>query len=163
MKMISFAVPLIAAGMVFAQTVSTMPAPAKQATSQAGQHMRSDWFMRRLTANLSLTPEQQTKVRGIFEKAREETRVIAPQLRTERESVMKAIKSDSTDQITKIIDQNAQLNANAAAIHARAIAEVRATLSSSQQVKFDENLHAFMHRPMHRMGHRMEGQSQTQG
>lgn len=162
MKAISFAVPLLAAGMVFAQAPSKTAPPSSQENNPQtmNQHNRRNWLLHRLTANLNLTSEQQTKIHDIFQKARVETKAIQPQLRAERQEVMSAIRSDQTAQITKVIDQNAQVNAKAAAIHARSLAEVRAVLSASQQVKFDQNLHALMHRPMRPGANHTEGQTQ---
>lgn len=161
MKAISLAVPFIAAGMIFAQTAPVQQS-APQAKTQNGAHHEHDWMMRRLTANLNLSTDQQAKAHAIFQKAREETRALGPQLHAEHQAVLNAVKSDQTAQIDKVIEQNAQLNAKAQAIHARSIAEFRAILNPDQQTKLDRHLEVMFGPHMQARRHQMGRQSETQ-
>lgn len=149
MRAISLAIPLVAAGLMFAQTAPS-PQAAPPATSQKAPHRARNWRMRRLTARLNLTPDQQAKSRAIFQKTREDTRALAPQLRAERQAMMTAVKSDSPDQIQAISQQNAALNAKAHAIHTQGIADFYAILNPDQKAKFDRRLdHKFGPGRMH--------------
>jgi Spy/CpxP family protein refolding chaperone len=119
-------------------------------------------MMGRLTANLNLTADQQTKAHAIFQKARAERKALEPQLHTERQAMLKAVKSDSAAQIDQLSKQNADLNAKARAIHTRSLADFRTLLNPDQQARFDRHLNAmFGERRMQARAHRGNGQSGT--
>lgn len=165
MRAISLAIPFVAAGMLFAQTAPAQQAtPSQKATPPATNHHERNWMMRRLTARLNLTPDQQTKAHAIFHKARQETQALRPQLRTERQGLLSAVKSDSTSQVDRLTRQDAELNAKVRAIHTRSLAEFYAVLTPAQKSKFDQHLdRMFGQGRMQARRHRMGGQAQTQG
>ena len=139
MRAISLATPLIAAGLMFAQTAPS-PQTVPPAPSQQAPHRARNWRMRRMTARLNLTPDQQAKSRAIFKKTREETRALAPQLRAEHQAMRTAIRSDSAAQIETISQQHASLNAKLHAIHAQSVADFYALLNPDQKAKFDQRM-----------------------
>lgn len=91
----------------------------------------------RLTGQLKLTPDQQNQARSIFADARKQAQSLAPKLRDERQAMSAAIKSDNLTQIDQIARQDAQLNSQARAIHAKAMAKFYSTLTPDQKAKFD--------------------------
>jgi Spy/CpxP family protein refolding chaperone len=160
MRAISLAIPLAIGGLLFAQT--SAPASSPATTPQAHHHARRG-MMGRLTAELNLTPDQQTKAHAIFQKARSERKALWPQLRIEREAMLNAVKSDNTAKIDSLSRQNAELNAKVRAIHERSIAEFHAILNSDQKAKFDRRLDAmFGQDRMQARRHHVQGQNGTQ-
>jgi Spy/CpxP family protein refolding chaperone len=127
MKLGSFLIPLFAAGLLSAQT-----APAAHHRVPGGQ------MMQRLSTTLNLTADQQALAKGIFQQSREQTNAIAPKLREERQAISGAVKSDNEQQIDQVLKQNAQLNAQARAIHAKAMAKFYRILTPEQKAKFDQ-------------------------
>jgi periplasmic protein CpxP/Spy len=138
---------LFAAGTLIISTAAaqTSPAPSQPAQpSQApSQTMRSHRrpmggpMVARLTRQLKLTPDQQNQARSIFADARKQTQGLAPKLRDERQAMSAAIKSDNEAQIDQIARQDAPLNSQARAIHAKAMAKFYSTLTPDQKVRFD--------------------------
>jgi periplasmic protein CpxP/Spy len=130
-----------------AQTTQPNQVPSQQAQpnpSQAPPHaMRSHsrpmnrTMVARLTRQLNLTPDQQNQARSIFADARKQAQSLAPKLRGERQAMSAAIKSDNLTQIDQIARQDAPLNSQARAIHAKAMAKFYATLTPDQKAKFD--------------------------
>jgi Spy/CpxP family protein refolding chaperone len=125
-----------------AQTSSTpnQPNPSPQTRSQRVRpHHRvmGDQMVSRLTKRLNLTPDQQTQARSIFGDAHKQAQALAPKLRGERQAMSAAIKSDNEASIDQIARQDAQLNSQARAIHAKAMAKFYSTLTADQKAKFD--------------------------
>jgi len=95
-------------------------------------------MVHRLTAKLNLTQDQQNQAKTIFGKARADERALGPKLRQERVALKSAIKSDKETQIDAILQQNSQLNAQARAIHAKAVARFYQILTPAQKTQFDQ-------------------------
>ncbi|HUA83587.1 MAG TPA: Spy/CpxP family protein refolding chaperone [Bryobacteraceae bacterium] len=146
MKFGLFLPAVLAAGMAVAQT--TPPAntqantPAKTETQT--EHRRP-MMMRRLTADLNLTPQQQTEAKKIFDSSWQQRKALTPKLREERGAVLNAIKTDNVGEIDHLIQANSQLNAQAAEIHAKAMAQFYAMLNPAQKAKMDQKMAHFMH------------------
>ena len=121
--------PLFAAGILSAQ-----PAAPPQAHHRApgGQ------MMQRLSTRLNLTADQQQQAKAIFQQSRQQMKALAPKLKEERQSVAAAVKSDNEPQIDQVLQQNAPLNAQARAIHAKAMAKFYQLLTPDQKAKFDQ-------------------------
>jgi Spy/CpxP family protein refolding chaperone len=119
---------LFVAGMLSAQTV-----PATHARAANSR-------MQRLTAQLNLTPDQQTQAKAIFQDSRQQAQALMPQLKQEREAMASAVKSGDEAQIDQLSQQNSQLNAQVRAIHAKARARFYALLSPAQKVTYDQNM-----------------------
>jgi len=133
------ATTLMAGGALMAQT----PAPAQTPVTpkheeHANRGPRSERFVARLTKRLGLTSDQQNQVKAIFKESREQAKALAPKLREERMALREAVKSDSVQKIDQITQQNAQLNAQREAIHAKAMAKVYGILTPDQKAKFDQ-------------------------
>lgn len=144
MKFGLFLPAVLAAGMAMAQT--TPPANTQPNTSsKTGQteHNRPT-MMQRLTADLNLTPQQQTQAKQIFDQSREQRRALGPKLREEREAMINAIKTNNVREIDRLTQSNSQLNAQAAGIHAKAMAKFYAILTPEQKTKMDQKLDRFM-------------------
>ncbi len=91
----------------------------------------------RLTKELNLTVDQQNQAKNIFADARTHQQQFAPRLRAERQEMAAAIKSDNEAQIDQITQRSARLNAEARAIHAKAMAKFYTVLTPDQKAKFD--------------------------
>jgi Spy/CpxP family protein refolding chaperone len=137
MKLGSLVLPLFVAGILSAQPAA---------------HNRPS-MMQRLTANLNLTADQQTQAKAIFQGARQQSHSIAPQLQQQRQAMSAAIKSDNEGQIDQLTQQNAQLSAQARAIHAKAMAKFYSILTPDQKAKFDQRMNRMSARGA-RMGQR---------
>ena len=138
----------VGALMISTAAAQTSPAPPPQAqpnqpSQTAPQTMRSHHrvmggrMVARLTRQLKLTSDQQNQARSIFADARKRAQSFAPDLRGERQAMSAAIKTDNEAQIDQIARQDAQLNSQARAIHAKAIAKLYSTLTPDQKAKFD--------------------------
>ena len=128
MKLGSFLLPFLAAGILSAQTA----APAPHHRAPGGQNMQ------RLSARLNLTADQQTQAKAIFQASRQEMKSLRPQLQSARQAMSAAVKAGNEQQIDQLTQQNAQLNAQARAIHAKAMAKFYQILTPDQKTKFDQ-------------------------
>lgn len=148
-KIPMFALGVLTAGAMLAQTAQT-PAPAAPqqtpAHSQPRQAARNwqDRMLNRLTARLSLTADQQSQVKGILKETRAENKALQPKFREERMALDTAIKSDSLGQIDQITQQNMTMNSKIAANHLKAVAKIYAILTPDQKAKFDQRFDRLM-------------------
>lgn len=140
-----FSGAILAAGMLMAQPATQpatqTPAPAKSATAMRS-HRRAlgGPAVEQLTRMLKLTPDQQNRANTIFADARKQTKTIQPQLRSEREALSAAIRSDDQARIDRITSDNAQLNSQEHAIHAKAMAKLYSILTPDQKATFDKQM-----------------------
>ena len=95
-------------------------------------------MMQRLSSRLNLTADQQTQAKAIFQQSRAQMKTLAPKLREERQAISAAVKSDNEQQIDQVLNQDAQLNAQARAIHAKAMAKFYQLLTPDQKARFDQ-------------------------
>lgn len=145
MKFGLFLPAILAAGLVGAQTTAPVNTQAQNEKTQTQTEHRRPMMMQKLTADLNLTPQQQAKAKQIFDRSWQERKAIAPKLREERGAVLNAIKTDNVQAIDHLIQANTQLNAQAAEIHAKAMAQFYATLNPAQKTKMDQKMAHFMH------------------
>ena len=124
---------ILTAGALLAQT----PAPAQEGAANHHAGARQG-MLQRMTKDLNLTADQQSQVKNILQSSREQTKAIQPKLREERSALRDAVKSDSEQKIDQITRQNAELNAEAAAIHAKTMAKIYTVLTPEQKAKFDQ-------------------------
>ena len=155
MKLRSFILPITAAGILAAQTQTQVPA---QAPSQQHAQVHRRSMVDRLGKRLNLTADQQAQARSIFKSAREQAKAMAPQLRQEHQAMAAAIKTDNEVQIDQIVQQNAKVNAQARAIHAKAMAKFYSILSPDQKAKFDQGMNRRSVNAA-RAGHKVSSQS----
>jgi Spy/CpxP family protein refolding chaperone len=148
MKSSRFLLPFCVAGMLAAQTPATpQSAPASHA------RRAKTGMVQRLSARLSLTPDQQNQARAIFKQSRADASAFAPKLREERVALKAAVKSDNEAQIDRILNQNSQLNTQARANHAKAMAKFYQILTPAQKAQFDKmGTHRMGRRPAHSAG-----------
>ena len=132
MKLSASLLTFCVAGILSAQS-ATPPQPAP--SSHARREHRD--MVARLSQRLNLTADQQTQARAIFKQARADAKALSPKLRNERVALRTAIKSDNEPQIDRILNQDSQLNVQAKAIHAKAMAKFYQTLNPDQKAKFD--------------------------
>ena len=128
MKKGSILLAIFAAGILSAQTA----APSYRHRAPGGQ------MMQRMSARLNLTADQQQQAKAIFQQSREQMKALAPKLKEERQAVAVAVKADNEKQIDQIFKQDAGLNAQARAIHAKAMAKFYQILTPAQQAKFGQ-------------------------
>jgi Spy/CpxP family protein refolding chaperone len=140
MKISAFLLPFCVAGMLAAQTAT----PPQSAPASHARRAKRD-MVQRLSARLNLTADQQNQAWAIFKQARADARSFSPKLRQERVALRTAIKSDNEAQIDQILQQDSQLNAQARAIHAKAMAKFYQILTPEQKAKFDRM--GMRHRP----------------
>jgi Spy/CpxP family protein refolding chaperone len=133
--------PFAVAGILSAQTATSPNPPAPQASHARKMH---HGMVDRLSSRLNLTADQQSQAKAIFGKARADERAFQPKLKQERVALRSAIKSDNEAQIDQILAQDSQLNAQARAIHAKAMAKFYQILNPAQRTQFD---HMGPHRP----------------
>jgi Spy/CpxP family protein refolding chaperone len=132
MKFSTFLLPFCVAGILAAQTAApNQPAPASRA-----KHAHGD-MVHRLAVRLNLTPDQQNQARAIFKQSRASAKMLAPKLRDERVALKTAVRTDNEGQVDQILNQDSQLNAQARAIHAKAMAKFYQILTPTQKAKFD--------------------------
>jgi Spy/CpxP family protein refolding chaperone len=113
-------------------------------SAQPAQHR--GWQFQNLTADLNLTADQQTQVRSIFQGQAAQTKALAQQARDQRVALEAAIKSGATDQIDKITQDGAQLQAQMAANRAKNLAKFYSVLTPDQKAKVDPKIDAmFQH------------------
>ena len=94
--------------------------------------------MQRLSRRLGLTADQQQQARAIFQQSRQDMKALQPKLKDEHQAIAAAVKSDNEKQIDQILQQDASLNAQARAIHAKAMAKFYQILTPDQKAKFDQ-------------------------
>ena len=97
-----------------------------------------DYISEHLAKELNLTPDQQTKVRAIFADTHQRAQALEPKRREEHEALKTAVKAGNDREIDRILQQNAQLNADFQAMHVKAMAKVYAMLTPDQKTKFDQ-------------------------
>jgi Spy/CpxP family protein refolding chaperone len=144
---------IIVAGTLAAQQ-STQPGSNQNYSNQKYSNQTQatkgpDYISEHLAKELSLTPDQQTKVRAIFADTHQRAQALEPKMREEREALKTAVKAGNDREIDQILQQNAQLNADFQAMHVKAMAKVYALLTPDQKVKFDQ-LDAGWFGPAHR-------------
>ena len=138
------------AGTLAAQTPAA-PATGGTPRAQVGERggVRSDFFVQRLTRELSLTPDQQTKVRQIFADTRRSAEALSPKMGEQHAALRAAIKANNDAEIDRIIHDNCGMIADFHALHAKAMAKVYQLLTPTQKTKFDQ-MDMRWFGPMHR-------------
>ena len=132
---------LAIAGTLAAQTPATPPSPGGTygRTETGGRTGRpGDMFIQRLTRELSLTPDQQTKVRHIFAETRKSVDALNPKLSEQHAALREAIKSNNEADIDRILHDNCGMMADVHALHAKAMAKVYQLLTPTQKARFDQ-------------------------
>lgn len=139
MKLSPFFLSLAAAGILAAQ-----PAPAPKM-----HHRSADQMVQQMNTKMSLnlTADQQNQAKAVFQQARQDSKALAPKLKEERQAINSAIKADNEQQIDSILQENAQINTQARAIHAKAMAKFYKILTPDQQSKFEHNRMNRVNRP----------------
>ncbi|HEY6340604.1 MAG TPA: Spy/CpxP family protein refolding chaperone [Bryobacteraceae bacterium] len=133
---------IIVAGTLAAQQ-STQPGSNQNYSNQKYSNQTQatkgpDYISEHLAKELNLTPDQQTKVRAIFADTHQRAQALEPKMREQREALKTAVKAGNDREIDRILQQNAQLNADFQAMHVKAMAKVYALLTPDQKTKFDQ-------------------------
>src|SRR5258708_1260648 len=123
MKIRSLFLSLLAGGILSAQ-------PA-QPTQGAPHHK----MMQNLTADLNLTADQQTQIRAIFKDQAAQSKDLRQKLHDQHTALAAAVKSGSNDQIDKIAQDMAPLQAQMTAARAKSLAKVYSVLTPDQKTK----------------------------
>jgi Spy/CpxP family protein refolding chaperone len=142
------------AGTLAAQTPGTPPksgAPTYGHAQTGERYGRrgSDFFVQRLTRELSLTPDQETKVRQIFADTWKNAEALNPKMSEQHAALRAAIKANNDAEIDRIVHDNCGMIADFHALHAKAMAKVYQMLTPIQKTKFDQ-MDARWFGPMHR-------------
>ena len=141
MKFSASLLPFCVAGILSAQTAT--PPPSAPSSHARREHRD---MVARLSTRLNLTADQQNQARAIFKQSRADVKALSPKLQNERMALRTAIKSDNEPQIDHILNQDSQLNVQARAIHAKAMAKFYQILNPDQKARFDKmSAHTGMH------------------
>jgi Spy/CpxP family protein refolding chaperone len=142
MKPLTVLIPLAVAGALMAQTSAppaSSPTPGTPApNTRHFAKARRDGAVNRLTRLLSLTADQQSRVKSIFASARLQAKPLRAMMHEERVSLHQAVKNDSEQQIDQITHQNADLLAQMQAVHVKVMAKVYAILTLEQKAKYEK-------------------------
>jgi periplasmic protein CpxP/Spy len=145
MKTFSFALSLLAAGLVSAQTPAPAPAPGQRPHMRPGAHGNpDDMFEKRLTDRLGLNATQQNGVHTALAESRVLQNGLGPQMHTLHTQMLAAVKAGNTDQIEQISQQLGTLHNQQTAIHAKAMAKIYSGLTTDQKAKVGDNLEVLM-------------------
>jgi len=125
-------VTALAAGLVLGQS-----APAQHPHFRNGS--RGGMMLRRLAAGLNLSDAQKQQAQSIFSAARESAAPIQAQLRQNRQALAAAVKSGASNaQIDQLASSMGPLLSQAAAIHAKSLAQFYSILTPDQKAKLDQ-------------------------
>lgn len=124
----------LATGMIFAQSGS--PDPAQTAPRQQKAQRRAHPG-RRMANHLNLSADQRAQVQQILAGAKQEAAPLRQQMQQNRKALHDAIKSGNDAQIDQITRAEAPVKAQLAAIRARAMGKIYATLTPEQKAKAD--------------------------
>jgi Spy/CpxP family protein refolding chaperone len=145
MKTFAFALSLLTAGFVSAQSPTPAPAPGQR------HHMRpapagspDDMLESRLTMRLGLNATQQNGVHTALAEARVQQNGMSTQMRTLHTQMLEAIKAGNTDQIDSISSQLSELHKQQTSIHAKTMAKIYGSLTADQKTKAGANLEMLM-------------------
>lgn len=139
MKIPLILVPVLMAGAMMAQqTPAPNQPPAHRNAHQTAARHRT--MLQRLTARLNLTSDQQSQVKAILKDSRAQAKDLSAKLKDERSALEAAVKSDSSQEIDRITQQNAQVNAQIRAVRAKAMAKIYAVLTPDQKAKIDQRM-----------------------
>jgi periplasmic protein CpxP/Spy len=138
----------LAAGMMFAQTPSSAPAPNSQATPgvHSGRRNFAREHLDRIAQKLGLSDAQKQQARSIFEQAREQSQPIRQQLKQNREAMAAAVKANQVSEIHKLAHVRGDLVAKQATVRGEASAKFYAILTPEQRVKADQMRQQFRER-----------------
>ncbi len=145
MKSYAFALSLLAAGLISAQTPADAPGPGGRG------HMRSrgnpdEMFESRLTKHLNLTAAQQNTVHTALLENRTMAKGLNQQMHTLHTQMITAVKNGDEGTIESVTQQISALRQQQDVLHAKAMAKIYATLSADQKTKVGPNLEMLMGR-----------------
>jgi len=133
---IRFAAPILASGMLLAQ--SPAPAAPAQPPAQHRQWQRGQMFDR-LSAKLNLTEAQRGQAKSIWQSARTSSQPLAQQLRQAHMALREAAKSGKPDaEIDQLAANAGQLTGQLTAVRTKAFAQFYAMLTPEQRTTADQ-------------------------
>lgn len=138
---VSLALSLMTAGVLLAQP----PAPQFGRGRGPGPGPRS--FESRLTQNLGLSAEQQNKVHTIMAESRLSMQGPQQKMQTLQASLTDAIKAGDEAKIDQITQEMGSVHQQNAALHAKTMAKIYATLTPDQKMKTGPNLELLLGGP----------------
>jgi Spy/CpxP family protein refolding chaperone len=128
-------VAALAAGMAIAQT----PAPQAESNAPARQgHPFRGQMRQRFMQALNLTDAQKQQAEAIFQQARETSKPVREQLKSNREAMAQAVKSDDQKEIRKLAQTEGSLMGQLIANRAEAKAKFYKLLTPEQRTKADQ-------------------------
>ncbi|HLJ50619.1 MAG TPA: Spy/CpxP family protein refolding chaperone [Bryobacteraceae bacterium] len=138
---------VLAAGMLFAQSVTDQTAPPANGAQPQHRHVRAR-MGQRMAKYLNLTPDQQANAKQVYAQARQESQPVRQQLKQDRQQMRAAVKAGDTAQINSLATAEGPLLAKLAAIRSTAFSKIYSTLTPDQKAKAD-NMHAFFMQRFH--------------
>jgi Spy/CpxP family protein refolding chaperone len=144
MKRLAFALSLLAAGIVCAQTPQAAP---------GGGHGRGprgnpdDMFEARLTKHLALTATQQNTVHTVLAERHVTTSGIGPQIRTLHTQMMTAIQNGDEAGMEKAATEMGALHQQEQVAQAKAASKIYSSLTADQKTKVGSHLEMLMEGP----------------
>lgn len=139
----------MAAGLAMAQPPAAKPGPSAPAARMHRQGTRH-----RLMQQLNLTQAQKDQAKAIFQQNRQSTKMVREQLRTNREALAKAVKSDNNGEIERLAATQGHLRGELLAKRSEAFAKFYQILTPAQRAKAEQMHQAFRQRMRERMQQR---------
>lgn len=140
MNRFAFALSLLAAGLVSAQTAQTQTATPRM----HGRGNPDEMFEQHLTRSLSLNASQQSTVHTLLAENREQAKPLRQQLQTLHTQMVTAVKNGDESTIESVTIQMSTLRQQDDALHAKAMSKIYATLTPEQKTKVGANLEMLM-------------------
>src|SRR6202167_2710254 len=147
MQRFAFALSILAAGLVCAQSPATPGTTASTAGPGHGRGPRGnpdDMFEARLTKHLSLNATQQNAVHTVLAERRVTTSAIGPQMRTLHTQMVTAVKNGDEAGMEKITTEMSALHQQEEVAHAKAASKIYASLTADQKTKIGNHLEMLM-------------------
>jgi Spy/CpxP family protein refolding chaperone len=133
-RMIPLAAAALATGLIFAQTPAAPPAHPRTGQMRARRQAARE----RMMQELNLTDAQKAQAKTIFGSAREKSRPLVQQLRTDRQAMREAIKAGDSAQIRSLAAKTGKTRGELSAIRSEAMSKFYATLTPEQKAKADQ-------------------------
>ena len=127
-------VAAVASALMFAQT----PAPSDQTQPPAGPRWNRGQMFDRMAQRLNLTDAQRQQAQSILDSARESSKPVFQQIRTDRQALRQAVKTADNAQIDRLSANLGTLTGQMTATRTKAFAQVYALLTPEQRAQADQ-------------------------
>lgn len=144
MKRFAFALSILAAGLLSAQSPAPAPGPHPHMRGPHPAGNPDDMFEQHLTKALNLSAAQQNTAHTALAERRVTTKGFGQQLQTLHTQMVTAIKNGDEASIEKITTEMGTLHQQEQSAHAKAMSKIYASLTAEQKTKVGTNLEMLM-------------------